>query len=141
MRYFLNNAISSFVNFNANKRIVFEKKGNYKRALIRYYMLWLCQTALSTVISYVFISIVSHIFGNSTPLVSTLVRIPGDVILFFLSYNIQREWVFKDWFVSCVVYLIPCKNILKPGAPRFFYSLWSVLFINWCLFIFSCVLS
>ena len=88
--------ISSFVNFNANKRIVFEKKGNYKRALIRYYTLWLCQTALSTVISYVFISIVSHLFGNSTLLVSTLVRIPGDVILFFLSYNIQREWVFKD---------------------------------------------
>ena len=88
--------ISSFVNFNANKRIVFENKGNYKRSLIRYYALWLCQTVLSTLISYGFISLITHLWGNSSPLVSTLVRIPGDILLFFISYNLQREWVFSD---------------------------------------------
>ena len=84
-------AASSFFNFNANNRLVFDHRGGYGRALLRYYCLavpiMLCSAASVTLIDW--------LLGISAPTLSTLVKIVVDALLFLASYTIQKKWVFK----------------------------------------------
>ena len=85
-------AISSFVNFNANNSIVFKNNANYKRSMLRYYCLVVPQMLASAGL----VTLINHLLANSLPAVATLIKLIVDVILFFISYRIQREWVFTD---------------------------------------------
>ena len=84
-------AISSFFNFNANNRLVFEHQGGYGKALLRYYCLavpiMLCSAGLVTLLD--------HVFGVTAPSLSTAIKICVDAILFLASYTIQKKWVFS----------------------------------------------
>ena len=84
---------SSFVNFNANNTMVFGNKGNYRRAILRYYAVCIPQTLISAgLVTW----LVRLIFGGTATLGATLVKFVVDTILFFINYNIQREWVFSN---------------------------------------------
>lgn len=85
-------ACSSFVNFNANNSIVFENRKHYKRALLRYYCLCIPQMLVSAGL----VTLINHAFANSQAGLATVIKFAVDTVLFFISYHIQREWVFTQ---------------------------------------------
>lgn len=84
---------SSFANFNANNAVVFGNKGHYRRALLRYYCLCIPQMLVSGVLVT---GIVRLLLPNAAPILATLIKFAVDTCLFFISYHIQREWVFSQ---------------------------------------------
>lgn len=85
-------ACSSFFNFNANNKVVFNNRGSYRRALLRYYCLCIPQMLVSAGL----VTLLNHLLGNSAPFIATLIKLVVDSVLFFISYTIQREWVFAS---------------------------------------------
>ena len=83
---------SSFANFSANNAVVFENRKNYKRALLRYYCLCVPQMLVSAAL----VTLINHLLSNSIPILATLIKFVIDTCLFFISYHIQREWVFSQ---------------------------------------------
>lgn len=83
-------ALSSFYNFNVNNRLVFGHRGEYGKALGRYYLLavplMLCSAGLVTLLD--------RSLGVTAPGLSTAVKICVDTVLFLASYLIQKKWVF-----------------------------------------------
>ena len=89
--------ISSFVNFNANKSFVFQSKGFYKRAMLRYYILCVLQYAVNAVLLTGLTALASRAAGHTISAgLTTLIHIAVMTLLFFISYPIQREWVFSE---------------------------------------------
>ncbi len=85
-------AASSFLNFNLNKTVVFSCKSDYRKTLLRYYALCIPQMLISAGI----LTLLSRLLQHSAPIVVTLLKIPVDTVLFLLSFQIQREWVFRQ---------------------------------------------
>ena len=89
--------ISSFVNFNANKSFVFQSKGNYKRTMLRYYILCVIQYMVNAALLNGTVVLLSRAVGHPIAAwASTLVHIVVMTLLFLISYPIQREWVFSE---------------------------------------------
>ena len=78
---------SSLVNFGLNRRKVFHAKGSRAPALLRYYVLCILQMAASAGLVSLFVWL-TH--GSEA-----LIKLPVDILLFFLSFQLQREWVFR----------------------------------------------
>ncbi len=85
-------AISSFVNFNLNKKLVFGSSKKYTDAMIRYYILCVIQLSVSAGLVY----LLGLLFTTDSSWLLTLLKAVVDTALFFLSFRIQREWVFKE---------------------------------------------
>lgn len=85
-------AISSFVNFTLNKTLVFASKGSYGVTIIRYYILCVLQLCVSAVLVW----LLGKLFSASASWVLTLLKSIVDTCLFFVSYHIQRNWVFRS---------------------------------------------
>ena len=85
-------AISSFANFSANNAMVFENKSHYKRAMFRYYCLAIPQMLVSAGL----VTLINGLLANSVPIIATVIKFAVDTVLFFMSYYIQREWVFSQ---------------------------------------------
>lgn len=83
--------LSSILNFTLNRRVVFKSKGGVGGTLLRYYILWACQTACS----YGLIALFTMIFGGESLIFKIIIKPIVDIFLFLLSYRIQRDWVFK----------------------------------------------
>ena len=83
-------AVSSFFNFNLNNRLVFDNRGSYGKAMLRYYCLALPQLAASTLLLNLFVRLL-HLESAQA---ATLVKIVADGCLFVLSFFIQKFWVF-----------------------------------------------
>lgn len=79
---------SSLYNFYINKRVVFGSNANSKSTLIKYYTLVVCQMALSALLVW---TINTYIL-----LPETIAKIIVDTILFFLSYRIQKQLIFRN---------------------------------------------
>lgn len=75
---------SSVLNYALNRRLVFG--GSDRRAVIRYYTLWLLQLGAS----YGLVFLLGNILGGHL----TLMKALGDLLLAIVSYQIQRVWVF-----------------------------------------------
>lgn len=84
-------ALSSFYNFNVNNRLVFGHKGEYGKALGRYYLLAVPMMLASAGI----VSLLDATLGVTAPGLRTAVKICVDTVLFLASYLIQKKWVFK----------------------------------------------
>lgn len=84
-------AISSFYNFNVNNRLVFGHKGEYGKALGRYYLLAIPMMLASAG----FVTLIDRSLGVTAPGLSTAIKIGVDTVLFLASYLIQKKWVFK----------------------------------------------
>ncbi len=79
-------AISATVNYFINKRMVFESAAGLVKSFTRYVVTVVLIIALSSgIVSTLYIGL-----GWS----DTLTKIPVDLLLFFLSYYMQRKWVF-----------------------------------------------
>jgi len=85
-------AASSVCNFTLNKRIVFRSKGKVGRTILRYYCLAIPIMVLSYALVYGLKSLVDVRYHITT----TLIKIAVDTFLFFVSFRIQRGWVFSD---------------------------------------------
>ncbi len=82
---------SSILNFNLNRKAVFDSRKSLKEALLRYYTLAVCQMALSAAL----VTLIAHLLG-AAPLGSTVIKIIVDTLLLLLSFRIQRCWVFGE---------------------------------------------
>ena len=86
-------AISSFLNFNINRRLVFQRRNTYGSHFLRYYSLAVVQMLVAAGGLW----LLSLAFGGAqSSWLLTLLKIMMDTVLFFLSYFIQRNWVFKE---------------------------------------------
>ena len=84
-------AISSFVNFNLNKSLVFGTEGNYGRTIAKYYVLCVLQLLVSAGL----VQLLGSLFSAEASWLLTVLKAVVDTCLFFLSYHIQKAWVFK----------------------------------------------
>lgn len=83
--------ISSLFNFFYNRNAVFESEESLGRTMLRYYILCVCQMG----VSYGFVNLLALITGASKVLTS-VIKVLVDIILFILSFQIQRRWVFSS---------------------------------------------
>ena len=84
-------AVSSFLNFNLNNKLVFNSTGNYGRALFRYYCLAVPQLAVSTLLLNQFVDLLAIESAHG----STAVKIAVDACLYVANFFIQKFWVFS----------------------------------------------
>lgn len=77
---------SSLLNFSLNRKYVFA--GKSKKSIYRYYVLWFCQLGASYGLIF--------LFGNVLGLPMIPMKLAGDLVLAFFSYQIQKLWVFKN---------------------------------------------
>lgn len=83
--------LSSLLNFMLNKKAVFRSEAPVGRAVLRYYLLCICQLGTSWLLVWLF----SELFAAAA-VGEIFLKIPVDVVLFFASYQIQKRWVFQD---------------------------------------------
>ncbi len=79
--------ISSLWNYLVNRKIVFQSNANGAVTLVKYYLLAIVILFLSAQ----GVSLFTHLTGWN----STIVKIPIDMILFLISFPIQKHWVFR----------------------------------------------
>ncbi len=79
--------ISSLYNFFVNRQSVFKSDDNLTATMVKYYILAVIQMALSAV----GVMVVFRLLGGN----ETLIKVVVDCLLFVISFQIQREWVFK----------------------------------------------
>ena len=80
--------LSTIVNYVINKKYVFKGMNNSKQTAIRFLVLTVIITVLSTLFVYATSSL--HIMSEK------LAKPVGDLLLFLLSYSAQTKWVFKN---------------------------------------------
>jgi putative flippase GtrA len=84
-------AVSSFFNFNVNRRLVFQRKNAYGSHFWRYYTLAVVQMLVSAGVLWA----LALLFNETRAVwLLTLLKMLVDTTLFFLSYYVQRKWVF-----------------------------------------------
>lgn len=88
--YIISRGISSSINFSINKKSVFKSKENTGKAILKYYILVAIILGISSLTVYLIKSTIS----DSAPIMTTLIKIAVDTVLFMLSFRIQRKWVF-----------------------------------------------
>lgn len=84
--------VSSAVNYTVNRRKVFKSKSRLDRSILKYYSLTVCQM----IASYGLVYLISCALGTSRSILQTVYKMIVDVILFFMCFVLQREWVFKE---------------------------------------------
>ena len=84
--------LSSLFNFTMNDRYVFRNGENHWKAFLKYYCLCIPQTLISVVCLTALVAGLK--IGH--PALATLVKIILELILFVISYYIQKKWVFSD---------------------------------------------
>lgn len=80
--------ISSLYNYGMNKAFVFQYHGNGRRVFVRYYLLCVLQMCASALFVWMLCTNMQIREGIGKPFV--------DLILFLISYQIQRTWVFRE---------------------------------------------
>ena len=97
--------VSSFVNYSMNRKI-FDSKAKVKKTIWRYYALALLIMILGSTLVTLFstlangIPVISSMFADIgeneiKTIVSTAIKLPVDMVLFILSYNVQKKYVFR----------------------------------------------
>ena len=84
--YALARIVSSQVNYNLNKYTVFGGRGG-KNSMVKYYVLCVAQGLLGAALV--------QLLPGVIPLSAAIIKIPVDLVLFMLSYFIQRDYVFN----------------------------------------------
>lgn len=79
--------LSSLFNFFANKRGVFKNRSGSRAAVVKYFTLSVIQMCLSAAGVWA-----AHLL---LPWNETLLKVIVDCLLFFVSFTVQRSWVFK----------------------------------------------
>ncbi|MBR5730515.1 MAG: glycosyltransferase family 2 protein, partial [Firmicutes bacterium] len=82
--------ISSLVDYNFSRTKVFGSKDPARKTIWKYYVICIVRMLLS----WLFLSFLTNIL-HAQGFIVTLLKIVVDLVLFFISYNWQRRWVFK----------------------------------------------
>ena len=82
---------SGVVNFIFNKYVAFNSKERSSSEAVRYFILFVCQMMASAFFTSLFNTVLNAATGA---------KIIVDLILFFISYRIQRVWVFRKKIVA-----------------------------------------
>ena len=85
-------AISSFVNFSVNRKLVFGADNSYSASIIKYYCLAVPIALASSVATALLETI--PFFGTTVLIV--LLGLLVDCVLFIASYVFQKKWVFNS---------------------------------------------
>ena len=88
MATFFSRIITDFFNFNINKTIVFNSHENIKKIAIKYYIL----SFSKMIISALCVLLIHHLLININ---ETYIKIVVDTFIYFLSYKIQKKYIFK----------------------------------------------
>ena len=78
--------LSAFYNYSLNYKVVFQSEGTVGTTLPKYALLAVVQMGLSALL----VNFLYPFFGGA----EVLIKIPVDIFLFFLSFVIQREFVY-----------------------------------------------
>lgn len=79
---------SSFYNYTVNKKVVFGSEDKIAKSLVKYYLLCVVQMIISAIgVTGVYMLI---------PINETVIKVLVDVLLFFISYRIQKVWIFNQ---------------------------------------------
>ena len=81
--------VSAVVNYLLNRNVVFQDVSDPRRSAVRYAVLAVAQAAASAALVFA----LRRLTGASQ-LMETGIKIPVDIALFILSYQIQKKWVF-----------------------------------------------
>ena len=84
--------VSSIFNFVANRKAVFKSDAPVAKTAVKYYALCIVQMAASAGLVEVF---ANRVF-NANDWYTSLIKIIVDTLLFILSYQIQKRWVFAN---------------------------------------------
>lgn len=84
--------VSSLVNFIINRSRVFRSGRNLGRSAVRYYILAFAQLIVSALL----VRGISELCGTEAGLLQTVFKLVTDTLLFFVSFGIQRDWVYAD---------------------------------------------
>ena len=84
-------AISATMNYGFNRKLVFASKASKGRSFLKYWLL----VFFVLVSGYLFTAVVSRAL-DAKGFFITILKIAVETGLFFLSYNVQRRWVFCD---------------------------------------------
>ncbi len=79
--------ISAVYNFFLNYRVVFKSKAAMVVTIAKYGLLAVCQMACSAFL----VNTLYGLIGGA----EVLVKMPVDILLFFISFAIQREFVYR----------------------------------------------
>lgn len=82
--------ISSLFNYSFNRKAVFKSESSVKKSFVKYYILCICQLLVSFGLVYSVSKLL--ILGGVLTVVSKAII---DTVLFMISFQIQRRWVFK----------------------------------------------
>ena len=82
--------VSSIFNYTMNRKAVFKSKSSVGGSVIRYYILCVCQMMVSYGLVWAVTELLS--LGNVLTVVAKIII---DIVLFMISFRIQRAWVFK----------------------------------------------
>lgn len=83
--------ISSIFNYIVNRKVVFKAVDDVRQTTIRYYILAVCQAAISILC----VNLIADMLLKVPGLWHTVVKCVVDGCLFIFSYGIQRKWVFR----------------------------------------------
>ena len=83
--------VSSLFNFTMNDRFVFRNGEDHWTALGKYYCVCVPQTLISTVC----LTSLINVLRIGVPWLAALVKILLELVLFVVSYFIQKQWVFR----------------------------------------------
>lgn len=83
--------LSSLFNFFANRTKVFKNNEHIGSTMLKYYIL----CAVQTLCSYGIVFLLSSLIAAKFRLLQSVIKIIVDVALFFVSFGIQRDWVFS----------------------------------------------
>lgn len=84
--------ISSAVNYTVNRKKVFKSRSRLDASLVKYYILTVCQAVLS----YGLVYLITSVADTKQSLLQTVYKMVVDIVLFFMCFVLQREWVFKE---------------------------------------------
>lgn len=80
--------VSAVYNFMINYRVVFKSKAGVAAAIGKYSLLAVCQMACSAFL----VNLLYGLIGGT----EVVVKMPVDILLFFISFAIQREFVYRS---------------------------------------------
>ena len=84
--------VSSLLNYTMNRNRVFRSSGSVGGTMAKYYTVVVVQMLLS----YLIVMGFTALLGTYQSLWQTVIKIITDIILFFASFVVQREWVFRN---------------------------------------------
>ena len=82
--------LSSIFNYTVNSKLVFKSDEKKSKTVVRYYILWAVQLLCSYGLLYLTTSVLTLNKGLQT--VASMII---DLLLFLISYQVQKRWVFK----------------------------------------------